>query len=151
MTAEEQVAEPAGADAPAGGRHEMQVGQTQAFDARGIARTVWVLRCSCGYTGKAIDQSGIGREARLHALEMKLGEVVGMVNGLLLAFSGLAEACQAAGIEPVQADEPPATREECCEGGCDETCPHAEPPNIGDTCCGECAPGRCYVDQVTGA
>jgi hypothetical protein len=25
------------------------------------------------------------------------------------------------------------------------------PSNIGDTCCGTCAGGTCYVDQVTGA
>lgn len=105
MTAGEQTAEPAGADAPAGALHEMQVGQTQAFDAKGVVRPVWVLKCRCGFTGKAIDQSGIGREARLHALEMQLGEIAGLANGLLLAFSGLAEACRAAGIEPV---EPPA-------------------------------------------
>lgn len=24
-------------------------------------------------------------------------------------------------------------------------------PNIGDTCCGKCAGGTCYVDQVTDA
>lgn len=24
-------------------------------------------------------------------------------------------------------------------------------PNIGDTCCGHCGPGLCYVDGVTGA
>lgn len=24
-------------------------------------------------------------------------------------------------------------------------------PNIGDTCCGKCGQGLCYVDQITGA
>jgi hypothetical protein len=98
----QQVNEPVGADAPAGSSHEMQVGSTQAFDAKGVVRVVWALRCSCGFTGKAIDQSGIGREARLHALEMQLGEIAGLANGLLLAFSGLAQACREAGIEPAQ-------------------------------------------------
>lgn len=110
MTDAEQVADAAGADAPAAGLHEMQVQRTQAFDAKGVVRPVWVVTCACGFTGKAIDQSGIAREARLHALEMQLGEVVGMANGLLIAFSGLAQACQAAGIEPIKAGEPePAT------------------------------------------
>lgn len=33
----------------------------------------------------------------------------------------------------------------CCEGS------GWVDVNIGDTCCGNCAPGRCYVDQLTGA
>ena len=29
--------------------------------------------------------------------------------------------------------------------------PHDEAPTFGDSCCGSCEPGSCYVDQVTGA
>ncbi len=39
-------------------------------------------------------------------------------------------------------------------GACDGSgvVPDSPPmPEFHDTCCGECGPGLCYVDQVTGA
>lgn len=106
--AQQQGGEPVGADAPAGRpAHEISIGPTQAFDAKGIARTVWALRCSCGHTGKAIDQAGIGREARLHALELQVLEMGGMLAAAFAALEGMSAAMQQHGIvPPVEPDAP---------------------------------------------
>lgn len=99
--------DPVGASAPAGVAHEIQIGPTQTFDAKGIARTVWQMRCSCGHAGKAIDQSGIGREARLHALELQVLELGAMVGTAFAAMEAMSEAMRAHGIEPVPAPDAP--------------------------------------------
>lgn len=41
----------------------------------------------------------------------------------------------------------PTTR----ESGLCMPCLNGPPPSIGDTCCGRCPGGTCYVDMVTGA
>lgn len=88
------------AEAPRPAAHEMQVGPTNAFDAKGVVRTVWALKCSCGFTGKAIDQSGIGREAKIHALEVQVAEVAQMVAGAYMALESMALVMREAGLEP---------------------------------------------------
>ena len=93
-------------EAPAKASHEITVGPTQAFDAKGVVRTVWALKCSCGHKGQAIDQSGIGREARLHTLELQLLEMGALIGTLFAALEGMAGQLAAAGIVPPDAPMP---------------------------------------------
>lgn len=80
--------------------HDVKIGPTQTFDAKGVVRQVWMLECSCGAKGRAIDQSGIEREARLHGLEMQVRELSAMVGTAFIALEGMSAAMQAAGIVP---------------------------------------------------
>lgn len=52
------------------------------------------------------------------------------------------------GLDSVLLETTPRVRRHACGVGG----PGAEAlPNIGDTCCGKCPGGTCYVDGVTGA
>ena len=63
---------------------------------------------------------------------------------------GCGKAGVVVGLDSVLRETRPAVRPHACGVGGPGSAPEL-PTNIGDTCCGQCAGGSCYVDQVTGA